>query len=308
LEPTLDRFITPQRLQDTKGMNEGWRQVQRASWEKRAGSLLPQMFQSRKSAERLLGHPEPSVRIVALEVLDEQWKPDAHLAKACEQMAFGDADLQVRAVALLVLASCFEYTDDRRIGRMLGTIVRDERQPTELRLAAYHALFTLRGKVFIWDRLYGIPEASWSFADAIDWPFVDSFIDQSTTSSPIDPLRASSPDLSEAEVDAIRLYRRGIEAMEHRDYQECVRSLSVLLDSVPYAAGAAYLRGCANIELGRLDEAIADLSRAIEADPSCAKSLRERGRAYRLRGMIALAERDERAAASIQNSETREKK
>ena len=61
-----------------------------------------------------------------------------------------------------------------------------------------------------------------------------------------------------------------------------------------------FTRNCAYIELGRFDEAIADLSRAVETDPHSAKSLRERGRAYRMKGLIDLAEQDERAAAKLE--------
>lgn len=286
--------------QDTNPSNEDWRQVQRAFWEKRAGPLLAEMLKSRQEAERFLEHPDAQVRMVALEVLEHRWQPDANLTRSCERMAFEDADSHVRNIALGVFASCFQYTDDPRVGHILATIVHDERQPMEFRSAAYHGLFTLRGKLLFWDELYTDPTARFPFPEKVDWPFVDSFLNESRTPSPVDPLRGSSPNLSDEEVNAVRLYKQGVEALERHEYQQCVEHLTGILTVMPYAAGASYLRGRAYIELGRLDEAIADLTRAVEAEPDSEKSLRERGRAYRLKGAIDLAEQDERVVASLE--------
>ena len=238
--------------------------------------------------------------MVALEILDSHWRPDSNLASTSERMAFKDTDSHVRNIAIMVFASCFEYTDDPRVGRVLATIVRDEQHPMEFRSAAYHGLFTLRGKLFMWDGLYADPATDFPFPEKVDWSFVDSFLDESRTPSPVDPLRASTPNISEEEVNAIRLYQQGVEALERHDYRKCVGYLTDALALVPYAAGASYVRGCDYIELGKLDEAIVDLSRAVEADPDSVKSLRERGRAFRLKGVVDLAEQDEQAAAKVE--------
>ncbi|MHC4180699.1 MAG: tetratricopeptide repeat protein [Planctomycetota bacterium] len=258
------------------------------------------MLESPQGAERFLEHPEPLVRMVAIEVLEHHWEPDPTLARACERMAFEDTDSVVRSIAIGVFASCYSYTDDPRVGRILATVVRDEKQPVEFRSAAYNGLFCLRGKVLTLDGLCGIPPTSVRFPEEVDWAFVDGFLDESRTPSPVDPLRAFLPNSSEQEVDAVRLYEQGVRAMERRDYQKCVECATEILASVPYAAGACYLRGCAYIELDRLDQAIADLSRAVEANPDSVKSFRERARAYRLKGAIELAEQDEQAAAELE--------
>jgi tetratricopeptide (TPR) repeat protein len=282
-------------------MSEDWRQIQRVFWEKRAGSLLHEMLFSRQGAERLLEHPEPSIRMVAIEVLNEHWKPDANLARASECMAFNDMDSDVREIALSVFAACFEYTDDPRVGHILANIVRDEQQPMKFRSMAYNGLFKLRGKSVIWYGLYDDPaNIEFPFPKHVDWPFVDSFIDESRTPLPVDPLQAALPNCSEEEVNAVRLYEQGVEALENHEYQKCVEYLTDIFSFMPYAAGAAYVRGCAYIELGRVDEAIADLSLAVEANPNSLKSLRARSRAYRLKGVTDLAEQDERSATKLE--------
>ena len=58
-----------------------------AFWEKRAGPLLFEMLENRQAAERFLEHPEPGIRMVALEVLCHHWEPDANLARSSERMA-----------------------------------------------------------------------------------------------------------------------------------------------------------------------------------------------------------------------------
>ena len=150
--------------------------------------------------------------MVALEVLCHHWKPDTNLAHSSERMAFDDSDFHVRNIALIIFASCFEYTDDPRVGRVLAAIVRDEQQPTEFRSAAYNGLFPLRGKMLSWDGLYANPPTDFPFPEGVDWLFVDTFLDESRTPSPVDPLGTSLPNSSEEEIDAVRLYQQGMEA------------------------------------------------------------------------------------------------
>jgi tetratricopeptide (TPR) repeat protein len=110
------------------------------------------------------------------------------------------------------------------------------------------------------------------------------------------------PELSAAQARAFGLYNKGVEAFAHRDYEKSVEYLTEALGQEPTAAGGYLARGRANIELERTDEAIADLTRAIELNPSSLVALRERARAHRLRGAIDLAERDERIAAAIEKA------
>lgn len=170
----------------------------------------------------------------------------------------------------------------------------------KFRLAAYHGLFSLRGTRLEWKGVYSSPPSDFPFPEGVDWSFVDSFLDASRTSSPVDPLVAALPNLSAEELGALRLYRQGVEALAKGDYSKCIEDLDEAIALQPSAAGAYFTRGRAYIELNRLDEAIVDLSRAAELSPNRAQTLRERGQVYRLRGEVGLAEQDERDAAAIE--------
>jgi hypothetical protein len=52
--------------------------------------------------------------------------------------------------------------------------VYDASSPAELRVAAYHALFKIRGMPFEVARRVRLPE--FRFPENVDWAFVDSFI------------------------------------------------------------------------------------------------------------------------------------
>ena len=290
-------------IEETKSVFADFDRTRLAFWEGRAGPLLAEMLGGRRAAERFLKHPDAHIRTVALEVLEQHWMPDDNLWHACERMAFEDPDSQVRNMAIIVLGSCFEYTDDPRVGRLLAVATHDEQYPTAFRSAAYRGLYRLRGTSLTWPGLYSYPPADFPFPEGVDWSFVDSFLDESRVPLRVDPIRASAPSLLEADVDAIRLYKEGVDALERRDYGKCVESVTAVLALMPYAAGGYYLRGCAYIELGRADEAIADLTRAVEANPNSVRSLRECALAYRLKGDIDSAELDERAAAGLADAD-----
>ena len=178
--------------------------------------------------------------------------------------------------------------------------MHDERQPVKFRSAAYHGLFSLRGIPSEWNRLDSSAPRDFPFPDGVDWPFVDSFLDESRTRSPIDPLGAALPNLSPHELGAIRLYRQGVEALERGEYGRCIQHLNEAIALQPNAAGAHFARGRAYIALSKLDDAVADFSRAAELNPDSVRTLRERGRVYRLMGAVRLAEQDELAATEIE--------
>ena len=168
------------------------------------------MMKSRQDAERFLEHPEPTVRIAAIEVLAEHWKPDSNMAPLCEGLAFSDADFRVRSVAITTLASLLRGSDDTNVGEKLASVVRDERQPVTFRLTAYHGLFSLRGRLFTWEGRYLSSASDLPFPDGVDWSFVESFLDRSRSALPVDPLAMALPNLSNEELTAVRLYRQGL--------------------------------------------------------------------------------------------------
>ena len=112
--------------------------------------------------------------------------------------------------------------------------------------------------------------------------------------------------VSEEHLAEFRLYREAIEALGRGDAEAALTRFSEILEREPNAGGIFATRAKAFVALGRPDEAIADLSRAIELRSDSAMLLRESAKAYRLKGAIDLAEQDEQAAAAIEGGASQE--
>jgi tetratricopeptide (TPR) repeat protein len=268
-------------------------------WQKRAGSALPGMLGSRAAAIAALADPVAEIRNVAIDVLQYHWRSesDRDFAELCEMMAIGDTDRSVRANAFLQLGNCYEGTDDVRIGALMARIVQDDAEQPSVRTAAYQSLLTLRALL-----LKKHPMGVLTPND-IDWPYVDSFLDETRTPSPVDPLAVSLPKFSKAQIQALRLYRQGTLAFEQGEYQRSIDYFTEALDNLPTARGAVGNRGLAYMALGAFGDAIADFTRAIQLWPDAANGYIERARAYRASGQAGLAEADERRAAQIAKEE-----
>jgi len=163
-------------LQQSDEVFDDFQRAEREHWRALAGPLLDDMLKSRSGAERHLEHRDPKVRIAALSVLSDFWKPDESLRKISEHMALNDPDSEVRGVALCDLGSCYRGTRDKRIGRLLAAIVRDEQKPVSTRTVAYSALFDLCGQPLSWPGLYNEIIAQFRFPEDVNWGFVDEFL------------------------------------------------------------------------------------------------------------------------------------
>jgi hypothetical protein len=139
-----------------------------------AGAALPRLLESREAAEGFLHDEDPNLRRAAIFVLSNQFgPPSADLLTTCERLLSEDPAVAVRATALDRLAASHRGTDDPRLGQLFARIVRDERQPTDLRVQAYLGLRCLRGiPMFGWFR----PGSRPNFPEMVDWDFVKGFI------------------------------------------------------------------------------------------------------------------------------------
>ncbi len=141
---------------------------------KLAGPHLAAMLESRVSAQSYMTHADPQLRCAAIVVLSMHWGNTAELAQTCEELLFYDPSLKVRLQALVAIEGFYGGTDDPRIGDMVARIVFEESHPSELRHAAYRALFAIRGMPTA--SLLRALSASFRFPEDVDRAFVDSFL------------------------------------------------------------------------------------------------------------------------------------
>jgi tetratricopeptide (TPR) repeat protein len=197
----------------------------------------------------------------------------------------------------MALGACFDYTDDVRISALLAKIVRDEAECDDVRKGAYFGLLRVRRSA---TTLH--PSTATKLTDIrneVDWRFVDESLNELRRAVPGDRWAAIAPPATESVRAQLELYSRGVAALDFGNHRKSVEFLSELLRQGPNIA-ALIARARALIGLGRVDDAIADLSQAFALSPASAKVLRERARAYRLKGAIDLANQDEQAAAQIE--------
>ena len=116
-------------------------------WRSLAGPNIDEMLRDPESARQFLTDQEPAIRRAALKVLAFYWEPDGYLAGVCELMSVGDLDQNVRIAAVAALGICYVGTRNRRIGRLLATIICDNEDSTEVQAVAYFALLSLDGTI-----------------------------------------------------------------------------------------------------------------------------------------------------------------
>jgi hypothetical protein len=153
------------------------RQMMKRLWEERAGPHAARMLESRATAEAYLTHPQANLRLAAIMVLKDHWKPDASFVATCEMMVLNDTDPEVRAVAVVTLAGCYKGTDDRRVGGVVARVVQETSAPLSLRRAAYRSLFQIRGMPY--EAYANAASDSLRFPEDADWQFVNSFLTDS---------------------------------------------------------------------------------------------------------------------------------
>jgi hypothetical protein len=140
-----------------------------------AGPHLSVMLHSSEDAEKYLESSEPSLRQAAIHLLYHYWGQRDAYADRYEQIAMSDSDDNVRSRALGLLGSCYCYSRDRRISRMLANVVLDRKEADNIRLGAYAALLCSQGYPTEAGTMFPV-----SFPDDVNWTFVESCLLRST--------------------------------------------------------------------------------------------------------------------------------
>src|ERR1700733_1983106 len=104
------------------------------------GNDLDLLLQSQERTLSLFRHPNPNFRRAAIHLAVHHWGLQAIVATECEECALSDTDMGVRETSVGALGACYSRTKHERIGHLLATMVRDERQPPQIRIRAYLSL------------------------------------------------------------------------------------------------------------------------------------------------------------------------
>jgi hypothetical protein len=137
-----------------------------------AGMHMPMMLRSPEEAEKYLESSDPSLRQAVLCVLFEHWRQRETYADRYERIAMCDPIAGVRMVALTLVGSCFSYTGDSRVSRLLGSVVLDCKEADNIRLIAYSNLLKVHGYPTEVGRMF-----VFKFPDHVNWNFVQRCCD-----------------------------------------------------------------------------------------------------------------------------------
>lgn len=146
-------------------------------WETLAGDSLPFLLKNRESTEKALQDANPKMRMAGISLLCDHWPHRPDLRGQLENLAAEDADLQVRAMAIVCLGTIHRGTNDTELGMRLAKLVRNEKQPARLRWSAYSGLINLRALSLLSpiSKLFN-ENLSKEFPAGCDWEFVESFL------------------------------------------------------------------------------------------------------------------------------------
>jgi hypothetical protein len=120
--------------------------LQRLSyWRALVGSSLDDVLRSPDDTATSLQSPNPVIRSVSLQILTAYWGcRSEEFAKVCERLAFRDSSLEAKERAIWSLGMCYVLTDDKRVSKLLASVVRNEKEDRAFRASAYLALLVVR--------------------------------------------------------------------------------------------------------------------------------------------------------------------
>jgi hypothetical protein len=110
-----------------------------------AGAALQSLLESKEATQEHLDDADAKMRCAALTLMTYHWGPTEQFKNRCEAMAFEDSDSIVRSTAMSCLGWCFRGTDDRRIEKLLASVVCDNTADVRNRRSAYISLFHTKG-------------------------------------------------------------------------------------------------------------------------------------------------------------------
>lgn len=110
-----------------------------------AGPGVQSLLRSRAATEASLDDPDPKLRWAAVILMTHHWGLTEEFLSKCEEMAFNDSDQQVRSGAISWLGALFNGTGNRRIGKLLASIVCNNSERYTTRVSAYRSLLRVNG-------------------------------------------------------------------------------------------------------------------------------------------------------------------
>jgi hypothetical protein len=135
----------PELMKEEVEFQERFRSKLLRYWRALAGATLDEMLRSPDHTATYLQSQDSRMRAVALDILTFYWKCHSEeFAVECERLAIHDPSPVLRRRAVWSLGKCYSRTDDKRIRRLLASVVKNEQEEEEVRAGAYESLLLVR--------------------------------------------------------------------------------------------------------------------------------------------------------------------
>jgi hypothetical protein len=132
---------------------------------------IDELLHNEHMCREALNATNPSLRRAALYLVIRHYRLADQFAPLCESWAVTDTDPGVRETATYCLADCFTDSRDQRIGELFASIISNENESEQIRLAAYRGLLRLAALHHsLGSRYYTL-----TFPGDVDWSIVRTF-------------------------------------------------------------------------------------------------------------------------------------
>ncbi len=250
-----------------------------------AGPLVEEMRADRMKAIAALHSDSPVLQRVALRAISNSADAEVPL---CEFISASVGDVRGHAISTLALVRCKSF--GRPISETIAEYLLNPETDDDARAHIYNYLrFSVCS-----------PEARDTRDTRVERLAIEE-VDPEVVKRCIAADRLSPGLQPKPRIKAMQIYVRGVEAIRAQRFTEAEQLLrqaaATYRTGLPYQTlGELYER------LGRLDDAVAALSLAVEIEPRMAMLYRLRARIYRKAGHSSLAQADETRADALENS------
>lgn len=138
-----------------------------------AGPHFAKMMESQEYTYQRIEDPDPRIRRAAIIVAKRRW-PELSFAQRCEKIIIQDTDLHVRQEALGAVGSFYRCAKEPRVGSFLASLILNEQEHEELRVAAYFSLISIHGES-PYDLLPDADNMSYTLR-IVQWAFVREYL------------------------------------------------------------------------------------------------------------------------------------
>jgi tetratricopeptide (TPR) repeat protein len=146
-------------------------------------------------------------------------------------------------------------------------------------------------------------EPKWpDISNYVDWSFVNSFFDLSSEPDTMGLNDASEVSVPFESLEIAEMVDRLSLSLKSGDHAENIRAVTAVLRRFPDADSAYFLRGSAYLQIGSLEQSIADFTKAIELKANNVKYYNARIEAYQRLGYFDLANADRRKTIELQRT------